>query len=772
MKLNSVHPAELSSIANAAGNLARDSSKRASLDGPGEPGQYTRATAPEKDQLRVQFSIGMVLVVLIAGMLLLGIIYGYLLRGIHLKYFTSSNTEDALTTASNYNFGLGSMVNLIKDLTMTHVVEKVFAVVETGFEGPDDWIEKGMTMLILPGLKFIIKIAATNAYVQLVPHGRQALISTEDLRFQRDESDFEWSESSWNKSCMESSPNNSALNTILHTMLARDQEVTTTCLLQVDSPIESPRVTFGYDSNNWMLDALPMAIKPKNSTEYFLADGAFDVNDLAFNLSIARSLYGAAVAQIHARLGGLWGSSPTTFYDFLNDARDDAVSTWATNSTLAGMIAVSVKDLVTFAGSDFLPASTQILQNLFADAPTVVDSEVKVAYQSFQLADTVEYTALTLTIPTRPLDPADEEHTIDIDQHCSPDGCLLPDEEAVFGANATAVKPFVHVAAMCTDKNQWEVIHDKSNCSLAIVSVGKRLSGTGFSMTTAGNPSIVVTDLRATYSLTVARLNWTLEDLAAVFDAKCTGNASDCYGVRGVMAALNLLNQTLLVGVSELRLGDLYDYETSLRSYIDTYDSSKEYWKPLVSVDKAPPILFPRNFEYVTDLATTLMDVDPSQCSQNVDRFVKTIGADRLYAEESLQMSYTAGFHYLFKTGVIHAIQHSEDGPSVEFKQYEETLEMLFSTPLGSAIVSFIGMAVLFCMTVNFCRKSRAIENEIEKRSDFNMIAYAMTNDTSIPRRFMNFKIDQPARGGRPRRLVKIDAVEFKDAVIDFKKQQ
>lgn len=769
MKMNAVHPAEMSS--NTASKLTGDVFEKAKLGGPGEPEHDVRATAPEQDQLRVQFSIVKILTMSIGGMLILGTIYGYLVGGIHIQNFTSTSTNGAMKLTGKWNLLLGALLNIIKDVTMKQAVEKVFAVIEIGFTAPNVWLEEAMSMAILPVLKFFIKLAATNAYVQLVPHRRQPLISSEDLRRQRNESAFEWGESLWNKSYVESSPNNSVLNTILHTMLARDQEVTTACLLQVDSPIESPRVTFGYDSNNWMLDALPMAIEPKNSTEYFMADGAFDVDALPFNLSTARTLYGAAVTQLHAKLGGLWGSSPTTFYDFVNDARDDAVSSWATNSTSTGMMAVSVKDLVTFASSDFLPASTQILQSLFADAPTVVDSEVKVAYRSFQLAETVEYTALTLTIPTRPLDPADEEQTIRIDQHCSPDGCLLPNEEALFGPSATTIKPFVHVAAMCTDKNQWEVIHDKSDCSLAIVSIGRRLSGTDFGMTRTGNPSIIVTDLRTTYSLTVARLKWTLEDLAAVFDAKCTGNATDCYGVRADMATLNLLNQTLLVGMSELRLGGLYDYDTSLRSDLETYDSSMEFWKPLVSVDKAPPMLFPRNFEYVTDLATTLVDLDPSRCSQNVDRFVKTVAADRLYAEESLQMSYTAGFHYLFKAGVIHAVQHSEDGPSVEFKQYEERLEMLFSTPVGSAVVSYFGMLIFVGMVIKFCWRSSAIEKAIEKCSNVNFIAEAMKNDT-VPRWFIDFEIDQPARGGRPRRRVKLDDVEFKDAIIDYKKRQ
>lgn len=70
----------------------------------------------------------------------------------------------------------------------------------------------------------------------------------------------------------------------------------------------------------------------------------------------------------------------------------------------------------------------------------------------------------------------------------------------------------------------------RSNTSMIIVSVGKRMEGDAFEDDPDGLAARVA-NARIVYSLTVGRLSWSLEDLSEVYDASCA-TGSGCSGVR------------------------------------------------------------------------------------------------------------------------------------------------------------------------------------------------------------------------------------------------
>lgn len=53
--------------------------------------------------------------------------------------------------------------------------------------------------------------------------------------------------------------------------------------------------------------------------------------------------------------------------------------------------------------------------------------------------------------------------------------------------------------------------------------------------------------------------------------------------------------------------------------------------------------------------------------SNQADRFLKNTVGNHLFAEQSLQMSYTAGLYFAFKNGVLHAIDDNLAGNSHHF---------------------------------------------------------------------------------------------------------
>ncbi|KAJ8526064.1 hypothetical protein ON010_g15119 [Phytophthora cinnamomi] len=204
--------------------------------------------------------------------------------------------------------------------------------------------------------------------------------------------------------------------------------------------------------------------------------------------------------------------------------------------------------------------------------------------------------------------------------------------------------------------------HDKSDCSLLLVSLGKRLGGQDLDFEDSSPPTIIATGIRMTFTLTIGIFSWEIDDLASVYNATCdinttTADQTGCEGIRATTPSLEKQNKVALVRRTELSFGELNNFTHQMQTAFCDYAITEPYfaWKKIISVDNPPPsILFPRNFEVVTNSTTTyLPSISKDNCDYFTDMLIKNVMTNHLYAEESLQMPYTAAFHYVMQNGVL-----------------------------------------------------------------------------------------------------------------------
>ncbi|KAJ8576812.1 hypothetical protein ON010_g2394 [Phytophthora cinnamomi] len=231
----------------------------------------------------------------------------------------------------------------------------------------------------------------------------------------------------------------------------------------------------------------------------------------------------------------------------------------------------------------------------------------------------VTYTSLTLRIPTHTIKKAQENQTISIEQ-CGQDGCLLLNA-SLFGSAANNVEPFVNATPIC------------------------EYSGSGYYPDTDKDPPyIVATKLRTTYSLTVGILNWTSKNLATVFgsECKCADESTNCSGVWISSDSLKQQSKVLLAGDSNDT--PMFDVTNALNTAAISLDPCDYLvWEKLVQVDKSLPMLLPRNFARVDQAAKDYVSNTAGyRCTKQADTSLNNTIRNHLFAEESLQMSYTA----------------------------------------------------------------------------------------------------------------------------------
>lgn len=307
--------------------------------------------------------------------------------------------------------------------------------------------------------------------------------------------------------------------------------------------------------------------------------------------------------------------------------------------------------------------------------------------------------------------------------------------------------------------------NDFSSGPLVIVSVGKRLNGESFGVN-ATDDTVVVSGLRMTFTLTVGFLAWELEDLDLIYHAQCDSETG-CAGVRAGTAFLDQQSQVALVGQSELVQADLDALSTLLEMEFD-YNIQDILWKKLVNIKSSSDILLPRNFKSVPDTVEPFLASRPTyECFQRIDKYIKTVEKNHLYAEESLQTGYTAGFHYLMQNAVLHTWS-SSSGTLDLFGNYQDIL-VLASIPFINIVLSFGGCALLLAISFAVAVAHKHGKRVIEANSSVTVIAQAMLNQAKYPRSVLNLWLDKPGRDGSQPRRVKLDELEFETSVFGEK---
>lgn len=553
----------------------------------------------------------------------------------------------------------------------------------------------------------------------------------------------------WDKAYAESTDSNSVLNTILRTKLVPFEDVLPTCennYTLSNWPLDPPLLSFGFTSRSWQLDALERTIIPDGSLEFPLdADNLPSDDGLPMDIANATYLVVATTQVVPEVLSALWEN----FYDPFAESSDSSYSLDASAST------GSAANFLGISPDAFISSSTAILSRMFQSSPNVSANDVHLSYNHISIAHTVTFNSLTMDISTHPLDAGDAEF-ISLVEECSSDACLpwsLGDQLMP----SVGIQPLVYAGGVCLNSDgtadllvdlysegiESTVCPQRSNTSMLLVGLAKRVVGDTWDASDDVDRGTLVelTGVKVVYTVTVGVLSWSIvDDVAADLSATCVPE----LGCRGVYAMLDPSqpdsSDVLTVGEAALPLG-LLDNFSLARLYSGMYMG----WKRLVTLSPhlsfiltigAVEPLLPRRFTNITDAGESLRN-QLRNCGQFIDLYIKTVEKNHLYAEESLQMTYTAGFFFLSQNAEKHR-RVSDHTASLELAGNTQEIRVQALIPTLNVVVSSVGCVGLLVMAIGIVvARKRTSESQELADADPEFIAEVLLNSVKYPPTFL-----------------------------------
>jgi hypothetical protein len=255
-----------------------------------------------------------------------------------------------------------------------------------------------------------------------------------------------------------------------------------------------------------------------------------------------------------------------------------------------------------------------------------------------------------------------------------------------------------------------------------------------------GNEYLDARDVTMTYSVTVARISWVIENFTDVFSAECD-NGDGCNGTRTPLdPSGRSSSDVLVVGEAALPLGQL-----------EYFGAGSTNWKELINL--SPSVVFqtddyntdgdlvlPRRFSVIAEEGEELRGMDRSTCNAITDKYIKVVEKNHLYAEESLQMTYTAGFFFLFQN----AVQHSPENTTsslLAFAGNTQKLHIQASIPTLNIYVSICGCVILLAMSVGVVIVQNKSTDTLEQAANADIVAEALLNTAKYPRLFLDMAL-------------------------------
>lgn len=620
----------------------------------------------------------------------------------------------------------------------------------------------------------------------------------------------------WDRSFAENTSDNSVLNTILRTKLLPVEAVNAQCTSQGGyiasaGAFSQPQVTFGFQSQPWQIEVLTKALPSAASLEISMSINAsarksvasqlprdailpMSVNT-ASNLVVFAAHLLPDLVPVFAETASLdstalaeelrpqdlpqWNVRATDLYDLptTNNDADESVSSSSVSS--------------------FLDASHVLWKNLFFNASDIAVEDASVEFSRTEISDTISYDAVTVTFPTTSqrfrssgtdLDfsqDRDEEGTYHSDytrSNCNHDGCEVKTPNA-------GIQPRVQVLGLCVnDDNSEDVVifYNKSNnngggrhsestrvmyrtacnrtseSALLVVSVGKRIEGELWNRTVTSSTNVGVIDLknmRMVYSVTIARLNWTTENLALTFGAECD-IAEGCGGLKLKIRPDEDTSDYIIVGKRALKQTQLAHFEAVFLNHIQ--------WTYLISVNpgsglQGSDIALPRRFSRMTAEGAALQSATNAECNLNVDNFVNHVEKNHLYIEQSMQVSYTAAVYYIFQNAVrikpsAQSLAARNDTAvtstaavalsttsQFEFAGNLQRMKVQVSIPTANVIVSLAGCVLLLATSLAIVVLAKRAKLVFESRANAEIVTEAMINDAKYPPLLLQMTFEQVA---------------------------
>lgn len=236
---------------------------------------------------------------------------------------------------------------------------------------------------------------------------------------------------------------------------------------------------------------------------------------------------------------------------------------------------------------------------------------------------------------------------------------------------------------------------------MLLVSVAKRLRADALLQNTYANASrlfegygAVAVNLTKTYTFTVARLGWVLQDLSKMFGARCDTGSSGCTGLSVDLSD----GEQLIVGSATLPL--------DLLSKLYIHHGVQQRPMTLVRITEPPlknhpdyyhlagDILYPHNVNWL-QWNMTRQDEGPN-CSAHVEVHVRLVLNNHMSMETTLQSTYTAGMFFLFQDGVARLIlAFGANNRTLKFDGNVHDVALWLSIPLENTVLTLSGCVLL-----------------------------------------------------------------------------
>ncbi|KAG1697555.1 hypothetical protein DVH05_015998 [Phytophthora capsici] len=528
----------------------------------------------------------------------------------------------------------------------------------------------------------------------------------------------------WSKNFRENIPGNSVHNTILRTLFAETEDVPTWCNRSDDypNPFKTVMATYGFPSRSWQQYALSKALEPTATLKMPMnldSGPPLDPN-LPMNESIAINLAVYAMLVSNSFFGW-WGGEDQT-WDRSN------------HITVQSLAMADYFNLTKRSSSNATVASDiygRIVEYFSkADNKSVTDELANIEFSHVDITETISFDALTIEIPTLKYgEQTDNSSSLNpfyrslVSFLCNAVACLLPDTEVytAFRTETTTIYPRVQALAICIndeggeelvavfeyhEANQlYQSCDQRSNTSMIIISVGKRIEGDSLEAGSRDHDAAQAVNARMVYSLTVGRLVWTLENLNDTYGAECASETG-CRGIRFELES----GDDVLVGEHAIPMRSL----SPINLNTNWFSVEGSQWKILAGTVEETPgagmitetrpalIVFPRNFKRADNsIAQHMKESGHGYCEIFIDKHINHIEKNHLYIEHTLQPAYTAGLYFIFQNAVV--TKHMPSNTSVfstkstrAFRGNIQEMNIQASIPTSNLLLSIGGcIAVL-----------------------------------------------------------------------------
>ncbi|TDH68411.1 hypothetical protein CCR75_009700 [Bremia lactucae] len=326
---------------------------------------------------------------------------------------------------------------------------------------------------------------------------------------------------------------------------------------------------------------------------------------------------------------------------------------------------------------------------------------------------------------------------INAKEECGRHGCVVSPVGAALTTASVDEGSQVRALPICLNRDGHEDFRAtmngtdcrvRSRTSMLVVSFAKRIVGDAMSSSIRKDVHteasiVMLTNARQIHQVTVGRLVWDIADLADTYEATC--EAEDCHGL---VFPLDDSTRQVIVGQFHVPIANLTSYSPSVR-----------LWTPLITsnaqeVDRSDILksdfVFPRNFKDTSGWT----GVDGSHCERERGAFMDHVERSHLYSESSLQPAYMSALFWVFQHGVV---KHKLSATTLAFDASVEFVEVTLSVPRASAILTFVGCALLLLMAllVYFGGKSR--EAAIERHFKPHHLARILLDDEEFSHRLL-----------------------------------